>query len=295
MFIKQYGFYLAVGVISIGAMTAVFMTGDKQGDTPVLNESPSTIVDTDSEVDTGEKDVLEGSMSHSEDIVEGEDLLEVDEVSDVVDTKEPDTQNPDTQNPDTDVDLSEGQEEDMVSETFSSTTAEDVAPYFASGDTLLWPVQGEIIVPYKDNQTNHWMSKALNQTMRTYGVCISAQADEMIKAPAKAKVVDIVSDATKYKPTLLVGNVGEVIVLDLGNGYQVDLGIQGGKINKELLGQVVEAGQSLGTVGKGTGPFADLSYNVYLQVRKSDEVINPSTLLMYHEDVAGVDMGHDAE
>ncbi|MGL5677327.1 MAG: peptidoglycan DD-metalloendopeptidase family protein [Cellulosilyticaceae bacterium] len=282
-FTKKYGFYLAVGAVSIGAITAVFLTTGK--DNPVSKEQDPYV----QAQDVSGSDVA--VLPEAEDdvtIISGEvvEKTDVEEVASEVVAEET---------------MPEGtkevvDEEELTSETFSSTTAPEVeAPYFAEGDTLGWPVAGEVIVPFRDDTTKHWFSTALQQTMRTYGVCISAKEGEGVKAPAKGTIVDIVEDSTTLESTKLVGNVGQVVVMDLGNGYTAEIGLQGGKADKDLLGQVVDASQVIGTVGNGTGPFADLSYNVYMQVKHEGNVIDPTTILSFHEDVAGVDMGHVQE
>ena len=295
-FTKKYGFYLGVAVVSIGAITAVVLTTSRDSDLTdadmpaqmqeVLGEDVVIIPNNNLE----EAPILSGELveenyhSTAEEVV---DFIEVEETENIVEQVTPEVE---------EVVIVDDEEEAIVSETFSSTTADpNELPFFAEGDTLLWPVAGEVIVPYRDDTTKHWFSTALQQTMRTYGVCISAKEGEGIKSPAKGTIVDIVSDSSTLPTTKYVGNIGEVIIMDFGNGYRAEIGIQGGKADKELIGQVVEAAQVIGTVGNGTGPFADMSYNVYMQIRHNDEIVDPTTMLSYHESVAGVDMGHVAE
>lgn len=290
-FTKKYGFYLAVGVVSIGAITAVVLTTGRDSEQAAEVNSP---VQVEESVGEGATAMPEGVEETNESTIVSGELVEEQVVptEEAVATEEATTE---------EVAPTSSKEEAMVedelaSETFSTTTANpNEKPYFAEGDTLQWPVEGEIIVPYRDDTTKHWFSTALQQTMRTYGVCISAKEGEGIKAPAKGTIIDIVDDSTSLESTKLVGNVGQVIIMDLGNGYQAEIGIQGGKADKDLLGKVVDAAQVIGTVGNGTGPFADLSYNVYMQVRHEDQVVDPTSMLSYHESVAGVDMGHVAE
>lgn len=191
----------------------------------------------------------------------------------------------------------ETEEDAVASETFNSTTVEDVdTPFFAEGDQMVWPVNGEVIVPYTDDTTRHWLSTALNQTMRTYGICIAAEEGTAITAPATATVVDIVEDATTLDWYKRVGDVGQVVILEHGNGYQTQIGVQGGKVDKSLLGQTIEAGTQIATVGAATGPFVDLKSNVYMQVRHDEQIIDPSNILGTQAEVAeAVDMGHSEE
>lgn len=290
-FTKKYGFYLAVGVVSIGAITAVVLTTGRDNNTVAEANAQGEVQDV-----TGENvAVMPEEDGDQVAIISGE-LVE----ENITPTKEEEIATEETLGEVAVTNQEESdeviEEEELTSETFNSTTADpNEKPYFAEGDTLLWPVAGEVIVPFRDDTTKHWFSTALQQTMRTYGICISAKEGEGIKAPAQGTIIDIVEDSTTLDSIKLVGNVGQVIIMDLGNGYHAEIGLQGGKADKDLLGQVVDASQVIGTVGNGTGPFADLSYNVYMQVRHNDQVIDPTTILSYHENVAGVDMGHVAE
>lgn len=288
-FTRKYGFYLAVGLVSVSAVgAAIFLSSDV---TQVDSENGAYVGSPLEEVEDGLQDAadtlqdaLTNDASTDEGIIESVDLeASSTDVEEIISDE-------------ASIPTSEVVEDEIVAETFSSTTADpNEAPFFAEGDSLLWPVDGELIVPFRDDSTKHWYSTALEQTMRTYGVCISAKEGEAIKAPAKGVIVDIIDDATTMDSMKLIGNVGHVIVIDHGNGYTTELGIQGGIADKDLLGQTVDAKQAIGTVGKATGPFADLGYNVYLQVKHEDKIVDPTTILGYHESVAGVDMGHVAD
>ena len=288
-FTRKYGFYLAVGLVSISAIVAAVFLSNSVAQ--VDSENGAYVGNPLDEVD-GElgdvSDTLDSDLTNDENVNQDAMLPEG------VETDASDVEM--IEGEDQSIPTSDNVEDELVAETFSSTTANpNEAPFFAEGDTLLWPVDGEIIVPFRDDSTKHWYSTALEQTMRTYGVCIGAKEGETIKAPAKGIIVDIIDDATTMNSMKLVGNVGHVIVIDHGNGYTTELGIQGGKADKDLLGQTVDARQVIGTVGKATGPFADLGFNVYLQVKQNNKVIDPTTILGYHETVAGVDMGHVAD
>lgn len=279
-FTKKYGFYLAVGVISVSAIGAAIVLSNNTREV----DSPNGAYATDVVVE-GEGDALENS---DDAVVETEaPASDLDaNTSEAVDEVQADESVEDANVP----------EDELVAETFSSTTAQPQStPFFADGDNMAWPVEGDVIVPFRDDSTKHWYSTALEQTMRTYGVCISAEEGDAIKAPAKGVVVDIIDDSTSMDSMKLVGNVGQVIVIDHGNGYTSELGIQGGKADKDLLGQTVDAMQVIGQTGNAMGPFADLNCNVYMRIKHNDDYVDPTTILSYKEEVAGVDMGHTAD
>lgn len=292
-FTKKYGFYLAVGLVSVSAIVAAVVLSNNTA--TVESENGAYVEDVANDMlDGTEKEMGDVSILPEDEVANVEDVTSEETVSDSVTTEATDDVVVDENNQSESADATV--EDEMAVETFSSTTADpNEAPFFAEGDTMLWPVEGNIIVPFRDDSTKHWYSTALEQTMRTYGVCISAGEGESVKAPAKGIVVDIIDDATTLDSMKLVGNVGRVIVIDHGNGYTSEIGIQGGKADKDLLGQTVDAMQVIGTTGSATGPFADLGCNVYLQVKHNDKIVDPTSILGYHESVAGVDMGHVAD
>lgn len=176
-------------------------------------------------------------------------------------------------------------------ETFESTTVSTEEPFFADGDTFAWPVEGKVVVPYTDESTKHWFSEALNQTMRTFGICISANEGTEVKAVAKGTVVAADEDSTKLVSENMP-NVGSLMVIDHGNGYMSYYGFQNGTMNMDLVGQVVSAGDVLGTVGSPKGAFTSLGDNLYLQVVHNGEVVNPLNYLADQTaKVDGVDLG----
>lgn len=285
-FTKKYGFYLAVGVISVSAVGAAIVLS--QGTTQVDSANGAYVEDAlnqNVEV-TGES--VEGVLPSKEEVTETLEPSTSEEIIEVEENVEANVEV--ASNP---AEAPKEGEDDLVAETFSSTTAEgEETPFFAEGDHMAWPVEGEVIVPFKDDNTSHWYSTALEQTMRTYGICISADEGEAIKAPAKGVVVDIIDDATTLDSMKLVGDVGRVIVIDHGNGYTTELGIQEGTADVDLLGQTVDAMQVVGQAGKAKGPFADLGTNVYMRVKHGEDYVDPTTILSMQEEVAGVDMGH---
>lgn len=293
-FFKNYGFYLAISVICIGALAAVFFMPNQNGNvTDQANPyAPNEIAGGINVAELPNEDVT---------ISDEDELDTTDEtVSDEVTTKESQDLTKE------EITNEEGVNEQKVDEqvtdevavttpdTFESTTASTSSePFFAEGDTFIWPVEGKLVVPYADESTKYWYSESLNQTMRTFGICISAEEGAEVKATAKGTVTDIVDDSSTY---LAAGMpyVGKLMVIDHGNGYVSLYGFQGGEVNEDLLGQVVNTGDVLGKVGSPKGAFISLGDNIYLQVTHNDEVSNPLNFLESNNQVVkedGVDMG----
>ena len=288
-FFKQYGFYVAIGVICVGALTAVFLLPDNQGN--VQNEAnpyaPNEQVDGIAGLTTLPEEIYledEDELDLTDSITQDEVELSVPEATEVQENIVSD-----------EVAVTE-----VKTETFESTTATMTdEPFFAEGDKFSWPVVGEVVVPYTDESTSHWFSESLNQTMRTFGICIAADANTEVKAVAKGTVTNIVDDSTSIFDSG-VPFVGKTMVIDHGNGYVSYYGFQSGSANDNLLGQVVNAGDVIGYVGSPRGAFISAGDNIYLQVMHNDQVVNPLNFLENLEVSAdlkadSVDMGFAAQ
>lgn len=304
-FLKNYGFYLAIGVICIGALAAIFIMPNKGGNVD-QNANPYA------KNETAEGRDLQNTNENGVSIVEEDDLDTTDEASekeaalqseDATQEAEKKTDNmteekqagnetantSEQKKAETDKEVAE-----VKTETFESTTASvSEEPFFAEGDTFTWPVDGSVIVPYTDESTSHWYSESLNQTMRTFGICIGGEEGTEVKAVAKGTVTEIVDDSSSYLEKGMP-YVGKLMIVDLGNGYTAIYGFQGGTVNEELVGQVVNAGDVLGKIGSPKGAFISQGDNIYLQVTHNDKVINPLNLLATKDGAAkdtGVDVG----
>lgn len=288
-FLKNYSFYLAIGVICVGALAAIFIMPNKNGnvkneanpyakneitDATDLSELPKEGVIIVDEDDLDQTDEVSGTTEDEEAASEPVVNEENAEVGESAVTSEKNTDNTAAQ---------------VTPETFDSTTASITSePFFAEGDTFAWPVDGSVVVPYTDESTKHWFSESLNQTMRTFGICISAEEGSEVKAVAKGTVTEIVDDSSTYLDSSMP-YVGKLMIIDHGNGYVSLYGFQNGTVNEELVGQVVNTGDVLGTVGSPKGAFISLGDNVYLQVVHNDKVVNPLNYLDLNNQVVKED------
>ena len=312
--LKKYRFYVATGAICIGAVAAIFLVPSKGGnvkseanpyaqnqltDANDLNELTNDTVVEEDELDTTDEGDTAVEQSVNDDNAVNDSEAKVDEVA-------PNTSlsNADNNEVAKETNLKEVSREDSASnqveeeevktETFKSTTATSEEPFFAEGDTFEWPVEGDVVVPYTDESTKHWFSESLNQTMRTFGICISANEGAEVKAVAKGTVTKVVDDSSEYLEAGMP-YVGKLMVIDHGNGYVSMYGFQGGQVNEELVGTVVNAGDVLGSIGTPKGAFISVGDNIYLQVIHNDEVVNPLNYLdLSNQQVKaeGVDLGY---
>lgn len=283
-FFKKYVFYIAMGIVSIGALTAIFLLPNKEGN--VTNE-PNPYAKNEA-----------ADSKVTEDLTPDDDNIIIDyDVPEVGSAEVPLTEEVEVPvQEDATVaakDETRESEDEIKTETFDSTTASVMdEPFFAEGDLFSWPVSGKVVVPYSDESTKYWFSESLNQTMRTFGICIAAVEGEEVKATAQGTVTEILDDSSTLD--LDMPYVGKTMILDHGNGYKSIYGFQNGSPNKDLLGQVVNVGDVLGTVGSPTGAFINAGDNIYLQVIRNKEVVSPLEFLEHSNQTAsaeGVDTG----
>ncbi len=291
-FIKQNIFYLAVSVISVAAVIAIFLLPSGTGN---VSENPNPYANKveaggnksglDNAIDLNNntnnelenKNVVDNDTNNNQmDIVPNNDNLANVELADgQVDQNV--SEDMDNQISD---DTTKSEEPKVETETFDSTTvsiAEE--PFFADGDKLSWPIEGEIVVPYTDDTTSYWYSNTFNYTMRTFGICISGEKDAEVVAAAKGRVTQIVDDSS----TLFKSNIpymGKTVILDHGNGYQTIYGFQGGTLVEGIeVGEIVNQGDVLGTIGSPKGAFVTEGENIYLQVKHNDQIVDPTEFL----------------
>lgn len=134
-------------------------------------------------------------------------------------------------------------------------------PSFQEGDTLQWPIAGEVLLNYS-------MDKAIYfSTMQQYrynpSVVIAAKEGDTITAAADATVKKIYHDV----------QTGNTILFDLGDGYELTYG-QLTDITLEE-GQQVKAGDVVGKVAAPTIFYSVEGSNVYFKMTKDGEPVNP--------------------
>lgn len=134
-------------------------------------------------------------------------------------------------------------------------------PTFQAGDTLQWPIAGEVLLNYS-------MDKAIYfSTMQQYrynpSVVIAAKEGDAIAAAADATVKKIYHDA----------HTGNTILFDLGDGYEMIYG----QITDITLeeGQQVKAGDIVGKVAEPTIFYSVEGSNLYFKMTKDGEPVNP--------------------
>lgn len=132
---------------------------------------------------------------------------------------------------------------------------------FNKNSTLLWPVQGSVIMPYDVENTVYFST--LDEYKINPGVVIQSSKGTAVKATADGVITKIQED----------DELGLVISQAVGNDYVVKYGQV---INPKVKeGSFVEAGQTIAYVNEPTKYYTKEGENIYLSVEKNGKTVDP--------------------
>lgn len=135
---------------------------------------------------------------------------------------------------------------------------------FSEDNGLIRPISGDILMNYSMDGSIYF--ETLDQYKYNPAVIFSAEAGDAVCACADAKVVDI------YKDT----EIGNVVVLDLGDGYQA---IYGQLENVQVsVDSYVKAGDSIASVAAPTKYYSLEGCNLYFELTKDGVPVNPESM-----------------
>lgn len=158
--------------------------------------------------------------------------------------------------------------EDGAAEESEETSGQNVEVFeelhFSEADGLVRPATGDILMNYSMDGTIYFAT--LDQYKYNPAVIFSAEEGSAVGACAEGKVVDIYDDA----------QIGHAVTLDLGDGYQATYGqLENIQVT---VGSYVDAGETIGSVAMPTKYFSVEGSNLYFQLTKDGEPINPENL-----------------
>ena len=147
-------------------------------------------------------------------------------------------------------------------EAQTKNTTSTVDPLHFSADTgLTWPMEGDVILNYSMDSTVYFAT--LDQYKYNPAVIIEgAEGDQVLcGAPGIIKSIDVSAQT------------GTTVNVDIGNGYELLYGQL-----KEVpvkVGDYVEAKSVLGYVSQPTKYYSKEGCNVYFEMRKNGQPVNP--------------------
>lgn len=152
---------------------------------------------------------------------------------------------------------------DKPEETVPTVVAE--ALHFDTEKGIIWPVEGEVLMSYSmDNTIYH---ATLDQYKCNPALIISGAVNDKVHAVAKGKIIQIYNSE----------ETGCTVKQDLGDGYTAIYGQI--KEPNFKVGDILEEGQIVGYVGEPTKYYAVEGANVYFELQKNGEPVNPTDYL----------------
>ena len=132
---------------------------------------------------------------------------------------------------------------------------------FNSEETISWPVNGKVILPYSMDTTVYF--KTLDQYQCNPGMLIGAKRGTEVKSAYLGKVTKVTSDDV----------YGNLVTVYLGNDYSVVYG-QLDTIHV-AEGDYVKEGDTIGTVANPTDTLLEEGSHVFFQMLYQEKPVDP--------------------
>lgn len=136
---------------------------------------------------------------------------------------------------------------------------------FPAEQALTWPLYGDLIMNYSMDKTVYF--KTLGQYRYNPALVIKAEVGMDVISSANGVVKEVYSNK----------ELGNAIVLDIGEGYEITYGqMDNIAVN---AGDVVETGTFLGTVAEPSVYYSSEGSNLYMKMTKDGIPVNPMDVL----------------
>ena len=220
------------------------------------NTNPSTVANNDSNSET------EVEQGYTDQLVTDGGLLDSDVFDDpkseVADATQTEDVVEDTTVPEETASITEATDEGqavMKPETL----------HFASENGLIWPVKGNVLMNYSVDRVIYFQT--LEQFKCNPAVIIAAEIGTEVLSAAKGIITSITDES----------ETGLTITVSLGSGFSLVYGqLQDVKVE---VGDTIEEGTILGTIAKPSKYYSVEGSNLYFQVMKDEDTMNPMLLL----------------
>lgn len=205
-------------------------------------------------------------LAEQEEETQANDVLE--EASSIVEPTQPPVPQEtaeDTPQQDT-VSQKEEEQEETAEQAQETVAAQETAVaaeslHFEGAENMVWPLEGNVVLDYSMDSTIYFPT--LEQYRYNPAIVISGNVNDKVYIVAKGRITDISTNEV----------TGCTVTEDLGDGYSAVYGQL-----KELnfsVGDLVEAGQVIGYVSEPTKYYSIEGSNLYFQLLKDGEPVNP--------------------
>ncbi len=132
---------------------------------------------------------------------------------------------------------------------------------FEETEVLMWPVDGNVLISYSMEQSVYFAT--LDQYKYNPALIIAGEVGEEVWAATDGEVTEISVNA----------ETGTTVTVNLGDGYEAIYG-QLGEVHVKQ-GERVEEGYLIGYLGEPTKYYSVEGCNLYFQLLKDGEPVNP--------------------
>lgn len=157
---------------------------------------------------------------------------------------------------------SANEEEEKATDDVASETQNSVESLqFAADEPMTWPVEGVILLNYSMDQTVYFAT--LDQYKYNPALIISGEVGKEVLAARTGTVSAVEVDA----------QTGTTVTVDMGSGYQAKYG----QLKEVALheGDYVQTGEIIGYLSEPTKYYSVEGCNLYFQMLKDGEPVNP--------------------
>lgn len=157
-------------------------------------------------------------------------------------------------------------ESETEGENASQTAGSGTSVSFTEQDKLLWPVEGSLLMNYSMDKTVYFST--LDQFKYNPAIVIQGEKGDQVisSAPGVVKSIDKTAET------------GTTVNVDIGNGYELIYGQLSDVAVK--TGDYVDSKTVLGYVGDPTIYYSVEGANVYFEMRKDGQPVNPMDYLV---------------
>lgn len=289
-FLRTKGLYIAIGtgVLAFVGLMVIYNYNTYKSefgvDKQTVDLNAPEITETTEQVAETKVEMPETAEANSNDTVAGDtdaDNQTAQEIAANEDAQSVDTENnanESAQNTDKSSLESTDNQKTSDSNALSEETAETssdgvivnedgvvVANAYNEGGTLVWPVDGKVILPYSMDTTVYF------KTLRSYrcnpGILIAADEGENVLA-AYEGVVESVSEDKEH---------GTTVTVIMGNGFKA---IYGQLMNVTVAeGDTIATAQNIGEVAPPSSYYTEEGTHVFFELMKNGVPINPMILM----------------
>lgn len=289
-FLRTKGLYIAIGtgVLAFVGLMVIYNYNTYKSefgvDKPAVDLNTPEITETTEQVAETKVEPPEAAQANSGDAVAGNTDAQLTdsgnaEESNSQATEAGSAQSEEKQNAgDSDVQNTDAENSSEQAESSNTETAETssdgvivnedgivVANAYNEGGALVWPVEGNVILPYSMDTTVYF------KTLRSYrcnpGILIAAEEGENVLS-AYEGVVESVSEDKEH---------GTTVTVIMGNGFKA---VYGQLMNVTVAeGDTITTAQNIGEVAPPRSYYTEEGTHVFFELLKNGVPINPMILM----------------